>query len=455
MGSDPHAAFPPAADEAPRHAVEVAPFRLGRTPVTNAQYRRFVEETGHRAPGSWPDGCVPAGQDDVPVTYVSWHDAAAFCAWAGGRLPTEAEWEAAAGGDGRLWPWGDVPPTTAEAVFAQGIGGPGPVGRHPVGAAPCGALDLAGNVGEWVSSAHRPYPYDGAEGREDRASGEPRVVRGGSYIHEAGAIRSSSRLAFLPGAIDTYVGFRLAADPGAPCDAVELVDVAAGHVVIGRDPVAQGGPALPDEAPQGEVDVPAFALTRTPVTNAQYAAFVRATGHRTPLHWAGADPPPGSDACPVTYVDHADATAFCAWAGGRLPTEAEWEKAARGPDGRLHPWGGSDPEDDELVTLRHKAVFGRGVQDGAPAEVGSCPEGASPYGLLDMAGNVWEWVSSAYAPYPYDAGDGREEPAAPGERALRGGSYASPAGHLRCAARSRSYPTRLAPHIGFRVARDA
>ena len=88
-----------------------------------------------------------------------------------------------------------------------------------------------------------------------------------------------------------------------------------------------------------------------------------------------------------------------------------------------------------------------------PSPVGSSPAGASPYGLLDMAGNVWEWVSSAYAPYPYDAGDGREHaPAA--ERTLRGGSYASPAVHLRCAARSRSYPGRLAPHIGFRIARS-
>jgi formylglycine-generating enzyme required for sulfatase activity len=88
-----------------------------------------------------------------------------------------------------------------------------------------------------------------------------------------------------------------------------------------------------------------------------------------------------------------------------------------------------------------------------PRSVGATPGGASPFGLLDAAGNVWEWVATAYAAYPYDARDGREQSSSV-ERTLRGGSYASPAVHLRCAARSRSYPGRLAPHIGFRIARS-
>jgi formylglycine-generating enzyme required for sulfatase activity len=320
-------------------------------------------------------------------------------------------------------------------------------------------------VAEWVSSAYRPYPYDAADGREDAPPDEPRVLRGGSYIHGAGAIRCAYRQPLLPGAVDTYVGFRLVAGVASgerlqplPGVALELVHVSGGRVTIGRDPVEDRGEALPDELPQAIVDVPAFELSRTPVTNAQYAVFVSATAHRAPVHWPDGEPPEGELEHPVTWVDHADATAFCVWLGARLPTEAEWERAARGDGAQPYPWGERDPGPPEIVSNRHDlpvlAWFGSGSKAGGTAPVGSCPAGASPYGLLDMAGNVWEWVGSVYAPYPYRAGDGREDPASPHERVLRGGSYASPARHLRCAARSRSYPGRLAPHIGFRVARD-
>jgi formylglycine-generating enzyme required for sulfatase activity len=446
MGSDPAAEFPPEESEAPRHSVDVEAFRLGRTPVTNAQYRAFVEATG-RPPACWPGGEIPRGRELHPVTYVAWDDAAAFCRWASGSLPTEAQWERAArGDDARTWPWGDRSPTPRQAV--TGVEDTRPVGGRREGAGPFGHLDLAGNAWEWTSSLHRAYPYDAGDGREDGGEG-PRVLRGGAFIHGPGDVRCSSRFGMLRGAVDHYVGHRLAAAPaGLDVDGIDLLDVPTGAVALGNDPHPSGGPTRPDEAPQAIVHVAAFELTTTPVTNEQYAAFVQATGRAAPVHWPGGCVPEGLERHPVTYVERDDAAAFCAWAGGRLPTEAEWEKAARGVDARLYPWGDDDPGPD-------RANAGVGARHESTAPVGESPGGASPYGVLDMAGNVWEWVSSAYRPYPYGADDGREDPAAPEQRALRGGSFASPtASHLRCARRSASWPGRRSAHIGFRVARS-
>jgi formylglycine-generating enzyme required for sulfatase activity len=374
MGREPHDAFPPDDDERPRRVVRLGTFRISRVPVTNAQFH--------------------GEGDDRPVTYVSRAEAEAFCARAGVRLPSEEEWEATARGvDDRLWPWGDELPDRSRAMFAAGIGGPAPVGSHPAGASPFGALDLAGNVWEWTSGA---------------------AVRGGSYLSGPDELRCSARLPVHPGARDTYVGFRVVAVDPAP--GFDWVDVPAGEYPIGRD----GGE-------HDVIELPAFELGRTPVTNGQYSAFVAAGGAEPPPHR------PAPDAHPVTFVDWFEAAAFCVWAGGRLPTEAEWEKAARGADGRRWPWG------DEPDASR--AAVGGGLKRGTTSPVGARPEGASPYGLLEMAGNVWEWTASEFGV---------------GERVLRGGSYASPGlDWARCAMRSRSRPERRQAHIGFRVARDS
>ena len=427
MGSDPAAAYPPDEDETPRHTLRLEPFRLARTPVTNAQYRAFAESSGRAGP------TASTGQDEVPATYVTLDDARAFCAWAGVRLPSEAEWEAAArGGDDRLWPWGDEPPDSSRAAFASGGGHPRPVGRHPSGASVHGVLDLAGNVWEWVTSPYR---------------GEPAVVRGGAFVSVANELRCSFRQPILPGARDHYVGFRVAATGEEPRLPFDWVEVPGGEVAIGRDAVPYGGPALADELPRHVIDLPAFELSLTPVTNAQFAPFVREDG-AAPVHWPGGLPPAGLDDHPVTFVDWFAARDFCAWVGGRLPTEAEWEKAARGADGRIYPWGTAQDG--------ARAEVGAGMKRGSTAPVGAHAGGASPYGLLDMAGNVWEWVSSSYRPYPYDPADGREGPPGSQERVLRGGSFASPdLTYSRCAMRSRSRPGRRQSHIGFRVARGA
>jgi formylglycine-generating enzyme required for sulfatase activity len=172
-----------------------------------------------------------------------------------------------------------------------------------------------------------------------------------------------------------------------------------------------------DQEPALTVDVPTFYIARNPVTNQQFRRFVTATRFQAQGHWQEGYHHYGSQV-PVVDVTWSDARAYCTWAGVRLPTEAEREKAARGLDGRRYPWGSRWNPD--LVNAR--TMRGRPTQ---PIRVGRHPGNASPYGALDMTGNIWEWTSSLYWPYPYRTDDGRENPATPedGLRVCRGSSW--------------------------------
>ena len=318
-------------------------FRIGRTQVTNAEYAVFIAATGHPAPSHWLDGAPPIGQDSHPVTYVSWEDARAFCAWAGGFLPTEAQWERAArGDDDRAWPWGDEAPTVERATFAAAW--TSAVGLHPAGASPFGALDLAGNAWEWTTSAYREYPYDADDGRED----DPSPGRASC----AGGRTATARVRFA-----APTGTGCSREPSTTTSASASLRAGRSSRARSRSRRRTGGrraarqrPApfawrrAARRGPRHTLSLPAFELAATPVTNAQYLDFVRATGHPAPPHWQGGSIPAGLDQHPVTYVDWFDASAYCRFSGTRLPTEAEWEKGARGPDRRLYPWGMSEPE---------------------------------------------------------------------------------------------------------------
>lgn len=211
-------------------------------------------------------------------------------------------------------------------------------------------------------------------------------------------------------------------------------------------------------SPQHDLRLEGYQISRYPITNEQYARFVRATGHLPPDHWRGPTPPPELRNHPVVFVSWYDAQAYCHWrsqaegAHLRLPTEAEWEKAALGTAGTLFPWG------DETKGTHHNN-YQAGV--GTTSAVGIFAAGISPYGCFDMAGNVYEWTCSlwgadAWRPtyrYPYQPDDGREDPTAPGTiyRVLRGGAYYLSNIFTSCTYRDRDLPTNKGRSLGFRI----
>jgi len=274
--------------------------------------------------------------------------------------------------------------------------------------------------------------------------------------------------------------FRRLAGAGAEATLAEALDrsvvsIPAGEFLMGSDT------GRDDERPPRLVYVDAFELDRYEVTNAQYRRFLQVTGREPPPYWSGTEYPPGQSDTPVAGVSWPDAEAYCAWAGQRLPTEAEWEKACRGTDGRLYPWGndwawykanldvssyaarpagqvepGRSQWDIAWLLLRTSS----GVSRLLP--VGSFPEGASPYGIMDLAGNVSEWVADwynwgGYWDWPTRSPQGTQPP---WNRSLRGSAWYDPnssaawaRSQSRCSARNSSHEVRD-PRMGFRCARS-
>jgi formylglycine-generating enzyme required for sulfatase activity len=239
---------------------------------------------------------------------------------------------------------------------------------------------------------------------------------------------------------------------------------------------------VPDEMPSGLVDVNAFYIDKYETTNGQFAAFLNekaanilTNGEKITLHgdllYYLHIPPRWKDATlnrqdtifwnggtkytayqyyennPVEYVTWFGAKAYCEWRGARLPTEAEWEKAARGTDGRAYPWGEDINADF--------AFFHNGISEYSTTDVGIYEAGKSTYGVYDLAGNVMEWVSSLYLPYPYSATDGREDLDARGNRVLRGSIYSSNDVNIIYSAQRKSLNPGISDaYVGFRCAKS-
>jgi formylglycine-generating enzyme required for sulfatase activity len=187
-------------EEQPGASINLSPFWIDRTCVSCAQFAAFVEATGREMVPEWFLYNDPEHQPDLPVVYVTWHDAAAYASWANKRLPTEAEWERAARGrDARIYPWGDSAPRH-DLVAYEGLDRPVAVAAMPGGASPVGALNMAGNVFEWVQDWFERAYYKSAPSMDPTgpATGSKRVLRGGSFVHPAFALRCSARGRYAP-----------------------------------------------------------------------------------------------------------------------------------------------------------------------------------------------------------------------------------------------------------------
>jgi|GEM_PF-1173298 len=482
------------ADEHPAHKVFLSGYWIGKSEITFSQFDAFCQETGLEKPEDegW-------GRGERPVIYVSWKEANDFCAWLekktgfAFRLPTEAEWEKAARD---RFPWGNAAPASHLANFNKYIMKTNTVGSYPKGASPYGVLDMAGNVWEWLSDWYDAGYYENSQANDPQGPqrGSERVVRGGSWAHSAEFVRSANRSQENPNSKLNILGFRIALScdrqqldamlgktPGAepaPINAnaqeteysepflkkiagkaekiyqneqsfweaiflknITMIYVPEGEFTIGS-PSNQGDD---DEHPAHKVFVAGFWIGRTEVTFEQYDIFCRETGRGN-----SEDEGWGRGKRPAIYVSWNDANDYCAWLTKktglkfRLPREAEWEKAARD----YYPWGSTLP----AAAL---ANFNKNSMKTSP--VGSCPKGASPYGILDMAGNVWEWMgdwydSGFYRNSPFKNPRGPESGA---ERVVRGGSWANDSEFIRSANRSQEDPASRLNILGFRLALDS
>ena len=451
-------------EEGPAHQVTLREFSIGKTEVTNAQYRRFR-----------PDH---PGEDNLPATDVSWDDAKAACEHFGGRLPTEAEWEyAARGGTQTAWFFGNDEKQLGDYAWYRENSGnvPHPVGMKKPNA--WGLYDMYGNVAEWVADWFQ---------ESSPLTDTHRVLRGGQFINQARNLRSAFRMGTVPSHRSGGVGFRCARDPRPsvltdavpqPTSAAEspvtrdadpgrsvALEKQSGTPMAGKsEPVAPGGKtcvpgkertedgivyvricpgtftmgsadddelALGGEQPAHQVTLSEFWLAKTEMTNKQYSRF--RPDHRR------------ADRLPVVSVSWDEAKTACEHFGGRLPTEAEWEYAARASSQTAWSFG------DDGKILGDYAWYEK--NSGKPHRVGT--KKPNTWGLHDMLGNVWEWVADWQGTSTSQAQTDPHGPATGSYRVWRGGSFHTPAWGLRSASRSWTEPATRSGDIGFRCAHD-
>jgi formylglycine-generating enzyme required for sulfatase activity/tRNA A-37 threonylcarbamoyl transferase component Bud32 len=301
-----------------------------------------------------------------------------------------------------------------------------PAYRYQTASDMAAALRAIGFRTQAASRVPQPVPVASTSASTSSVAGPAQPARKGSWLPWLVSAVTLMLLILALGLVLLFVAWRFArplvlANTLSLPAAEGMVRINGGVYLVGLD--------APDEqhaVPQ-QIKLNEFWIDQYEVVNTQYAQFLAETGHQPPMSWTGGNIPSGEEAHPVQGVTWDLATAYCNWAKKRLPTEAEWEVAARGPQGLLYPWG----DDEHTIELPHDGTY----------TVGSIPANRSPFGAFDMAGNVWEWVGSPYTPIP------------DGQRILRGGAN----GFLKDMAYrlqgDPNVPTMIAT-AGFRCAAD-
>ena len=471
------------AAEHPRHWVQLDAFALDRTEVTRAAYLNCVAAGRCVAPASLPD--APTVDVAQPVTGVRWQDAADYCAWAGKRLPTEAQWEYAArsGGRDQVAPWGNEPANCRRAWMTRAKAGCDEQRMTtactlPDGASAQGVCDLIGNVWEWTADWYAPYGVATSWNPRGPDAGLARVVRGGSWLEFALSSRAAARGPRDPETRAVDVGFRcamplttsrdgnlppatdraaLVGDSAAwPADSSPHTDAAtgiryvwfpAGKFHFGCE--ARDNACFADEKPGTEEAVDGFWFAERDVTAEGYQRCVDA-GVCGAANVGGScnARAPTRQQHPANCLSWYQAELFCRWAGARLPSAIEWEYAAKGGEGRIFPWGDADVDatrlnycDKRCGELHPDWMWPDKLQDdgwNSTSPVGSFPAGASKQGLLDLVGNAAQWTT-AVAGLP--------------ARQVRGGGWDLYARYLRNTSRTTLPPSHWFDNVTVRCAR--
>jgi len=561
-------------DELPIHEVAIDPFLICKYEVTVAEFSAFVNETGYVTDAEkedsssifLPDYRMKKGLNwrynaagklmketewNLPVTFVSWNDANAFCRWLSNktgkdyRLPTEAEWEFAArsGDKNRRFSWGNFSPVgerggniadiTWKGKYKEGFlwerynDGylyPAPAGRFLPNY--FGLYDMTGNVYEFCKDAYDTLFFQKCS--EDSITINPCnmgndtaiVVKGGGFLSGLGQLRISSRISLNPDVSASVCGFRVARDKnpedrltisefedplsiqsGKVINSPEMILIKGGQFNMG----SKDGEGEDDEHPLHAVYIDDFYMAKHEVTVAQFKYFIDETYYKTEVEkrgysyhvvngeWAewkgitwkhdeeGNKRPVSDYDHPVIHITWNDAKAYCDWLSSRtgqeyhLPTEAEWEYAARcGSKEYKYPWGDSAPSSKKVDNLCDESFakvyvvkmdqYWQGYHDGCV--LGSACGAFAPndFGLYDMGGNVCEWCSDWYNQSNYktdlENAEKRTEvvinpygPLSGDYRVLRGGSFLDLPNYSRAAFRNGDIPVDSFKDIGFRVSR--